>query len=152
MQQTTIHVLIVDDDKSDQDMLIDILDDCASKLDISTLDDGDVVMDYLYKKGVYEHAVLPDLILLDLNMPLKDGREVLREIKTDPNTCHIPVVILSTSINKIDICDSYAHGANAYVRKEVGLQNFMASIQHIEQFWMRTSILPSCCNQHSELA
>ncbi len=148
MQQAKINVLIVDDDKSDQDMLIDILSECVSKLDISTLDDGDVVMDYLYKKSPYENAMSPDLILLDLNMPLKDGRKVLREIKTTPSICHIPVIILTTSPDKTDICNSYAEGANAYVKKEVGLQNFIESIRQIERFWMRTSILPSCCNQH----
>ena len=136
-------VLIVDDVASNVQALAGVLKD---DYNIKVALNGARALELIKQKP---H---PDLILLDLNMPLKDGREVLREIKTDPNTCHIPVVILSTSINKIDICDSYAHGANAYVRKEVGLQNFMASIQHIEQFWMRTSILPSCCNQHSELA
>ncbi len=150
MQQTTINVLIVDDDQSDQEILIDILDSSDSKLNISTLNDGDGVMDYLYKKGRYEYAVQPDLIFLDLNMPLKDGHEVLREIKTNPSTCHIPVIILTTSDSREDICDAYARGANAYVRKETGLKKFVTCIQKIEQFWMCTSILPSCCNQAPE--
>lgn len=112
----------------------------------------DVVMDgmeaikYLRKEQPYQSADTPDLILLDLNLPKKDGREVLSEIKADLTLRRIPVVILTTSSAEQDILNSYNLHVNCYINKPVDFDKFFDIIQKIEDFWLRTAILPSMVN------
>jgi two-component system, chemotaxis family, response regulator Rcp1 len=109
----------------------------------------DVVMDgleaihFLHKTGVYQDSNRPDLILLDLNLPKKDGREVLGEIKEDPGLRSIPVVILTTSNAEQDILHSYNLHVNCYINKPVDFDRFFDIIKQIEEFWLKTAILPS---------
>lgn len=111
------------------------------KLDITM--DGMEALLFLRKKAPYETVKTPDLILLDLNLPKKDGREVLTEIKEDPNLRRIPVVILTTSNAEQDILNSYNLHVNCYVNKPVDFDRFFDIIQKIEEFWLKTAILPS---------
>ncbi len=111
------------------------------KLDITM--DGMEALLFLRKKAPYENVKTPDLILLDLNLPKKDGREVLTEIKEDPNLRRIPVVILTTSNAEQDILNSYNLHVNCYVNKPVDFDRFFDIIQKIEEFWLKTAILPS---------
>lgn len=112
----------------------------------------DVVMDgmealrFLRKTPPYEDVFTPDLILLDLNLPKKDGREVLSEIKTDPKLLCIPTVILTTSDAEQDILNSYNLHVNCYINKPVDFDKFFDIIQKIEDFWIRTAILPTMIN------
>jgi CheY-like chemotaxis protein len=104
--------------------------------------DGVQALSFLRKKGSHGGAPRPDLILLDLNLPKKDGREVLAEIKEDPRLCSIPVVVLTTSESEQDVQRSYQLHANCYIAKPVGLENFIRVIQSIEGFWLETVRLP----------
>ena len=99
-------------------------------------------MAYLRHEGGFEQAIRPDLILLDLNLPKKDGREVLAEIKADPDLKHIPVVVLTTSRNEDDIFNSYDLHVNCYISKSRNLAQLFAIIQGIEEFWLKTATLP----------
>jgi two-component system response regulator len=109
---------------------------------IHVAEDGIQAMDFLYKRGQYASATRPDLILLDLNLPRKNGREVLAEIKADPNLKSIPIVVLTTSNDEEDILKAYNLNANCYVVKPVGFDNFMQAIQSIKHFWFSVVTLP----------
>jgi two-component system, chemotaxis family, response regulator Rcp1 len=104
--------------------------------------DGEEAILYLRKTGIYSEAATPDLILLDLNLPKKDGREVLAEIKSDPNLKCIPVIILTTSSAERDIMNTYAHHANCYIMKPVDFDQFIKVIRSIEDFWLSIVKLP----------
>jgi CheY-like chemotaxis protein len=98
--------------------------------------DGEMALDFLHRRGTYRDAPRPDLILLDLNLPKKDGREVLAEVKADDNLRAIPVVVLTTSTAESDVLRSYNLYANSYVRKPLGFEQFLAVVQQIESFWL----------------
>ena len=101
--------------------------------------DGVEGLDYLHRRGPFAGAALPDLILLDLNLPKKSGHEVLREIKSDPELRHIPVVVLTTSSNASDISKSYEARANCYLVKPDELEQFEAVMDKISDFWLKTA-------------
>jgi CheY-like chemotaxis protein len=105
--------------------------------------DGEVAMAFLRRQGPYADAPRPDLILLDLNMPRMDGREVLREVKADPSLKAIPVVVLTTSAAEADILKSYELHANAYVTKPVAFDAFLSAVRGIEDFWLALVHLPT---------
>jgi CheY-like chemotaxis protein len=98
----------------------------------------------LYKRGKYKNCKTPQLILLDLNLPVKDGREVLREIKTDNKLKLIPIIILTTSKNEDDVCEAYRNYASAYIAKPTDFSDFEELIRIFEAFWFRMAILPKC--------
>lgn len=106
-------------------------------------------MAYLRQDGEYANAVRPDLILLDLNLPKKDGREVLAEIKADPNLKHIPVVVLTTSRNEEDIFKSYDLHVNCYISKSRNLSQLFKIVRGIEAFWLETATLPQTLTSSS---
>jgi len=106
------------------------------------VEDGESAMDYLHRQGAHTNAVRPDLILLDLNLPRKDGREVLDEIKSDPQLRRIPVVILTTSRAEEDVLKSYNLHANCYITKPIDLSQFMKVVKSIEDFWLSIVVLP----------
>ncbi|MDP8220052.1 MAG: response regulator [Candidatus Stygibacter frigidus] len=140
---TMIEILLVDDDQGDIDLTLEVLDLSKIKLNINFVKDGVECMEYLRKEGKYEKATSPDLIFLDLNMPRKDGRVTLQEIKNDPELKRIPVVILTTSDADKDIVSTYTSGANCYVKKPVGLGEFQKVVQTVENFWFTVVKLPS---------
>jgi len=140
---TMIEILLVDDDQGDIDLTLEVLDLSKIKLNINFVKDGVECMEYLRKEGKYENVPSPDLIFLDLNMPRKDGRVTLQEIKNDPVLKRIPVVILTTSDADKDIVGTYTSGANCYVKKPVGLDEFQKVVQTVENFWFTVVKLPT---------
>ena len=136
-------ILHVEDDPGDVDLTRDILEEGGPLIKVAHVDDGVKAMDYLRRQGRYGNAFRPDLILLDLNLPKKDGREVLSEIKADPGLKSIPVIGCSTSDAELDITRIYALGANCYITKPVGLDAYTRMIRLIKDFWFTLAKLPS---------
>ena len=138
-----IKILLVED--SPADILLTREAFAQNKIinELHVAEDGIQAMDFLYKRGAYASAPRPDLILLDLNLPRKNGREVLAEIKADPTLRSIPIVILTTSNADEDILKAYNLNANCYVVKPVGFDNFMQAMQSIRDFWFSVVTLPS---------
>ena len=136
-------IFLIEDNRGDIRLIQEALKSADTPCDIAVARDGVEAMAYLRREGKFEQAVLPDLILLDLNLPKKDGREVLAEIKTDPALKHIPVVVLTTSRNEEDICNSYDLHVNCYISKSRNLAQLFTIIQGIEEFWLKTATLPN---------
>ncbi|HZP15698.1 MAG TPA: response regulator [Nocardioides sp.] len=137
-----IHILLVEDSPSDVLMTVAALREGRIANEMHTVGDGEAAMDFLRRQGEYADAPRPDLILLDLNLPKKDGREVLEEVKADEAFKTIPVVVLTTSTAEGDILHTYEHHANAYVTKPVGFEAFLGAIRGIEDFWLSLVRLP----------
>jgi CheY-like chemotaxis protein len=137
-----IEVLLVEDDPGDVLMTQEAFAEHKVGNHLVVVSDGEEAMAYLRKEGKYADAVRPDLVLLDLNLPRRDGREVLEEIKSDLNLRQIPVVVLTTSQADEDILRSYALHANAYVTKPVDFDRFIAVVRQIDQFFVSVVKLP----------
>ncbi|MEO8200988.1 MAG: response regulator [Gemmatimonadota bacterium] len=131
-----IEILLVEDNPGDVRLTREALRESRMRNNISVASDGVEAMAFLHRANPFEKAPRPDLILLDLNLPRKSGRDVLEEIKTDEGLKHIPVVILTTSQAEQDILASYRLRANAYVTKPVDLEKFLKVVQSIEHFWL----------------
>jgi len=136
------HILLVEDSPSDVAMTIVALRECRVANDLYVVGDGEAAMAYLRQEGIYTDSALPDLILLDLNLPRKDGREVLQEVKADPVLGAIPVIVLTTSAAETDIIRSDSLDASGYVTKPVGFDAFQAAIRGVEDFWLFLVRLP----------
>ena len=136
-------IFLVEDNLGDIRLIQEALKSTAVDCDIAIARDGIDAMAYLRRQGNDREARLPDLILLDLNLPRKDGREVLAEIKADPGLRHIPVVVLTTSRNEEDICKSYDLHVNCYISKSRNLSQLFQIVRGIEEFWLETVALPS---------
>jgi CheY-like chemotaxis protein len=138
-----IEILLVEDSPSDSDLTMEAL--AAAKVcnRLSIVEDGVRALEFLRRQGTYAQAPRPDLILLDLNLPRKDGREVLAEIKADGNLRAIPIVVLTTSQAEKDVLHAYALNANCYITKPVDFQQFLEVIKAIEGFWLTVVKLPS---------
>lgn len=136
-------ILLVEDNPGDILLTMEAFKECVHKHNITPIKDGVEAIKYLKKQEKYKDAVTPDIILLDLNLPKKDGREVLNEIKADEKLKEIPVIILSTSKNENDIIKSYELNANCYISKPVELESFINVITEIENFWFNTVRLPN---------
>ena len=126
-------ILLAEDDGDDVLMATDALNDANTDYDLHRVADGEELMDYL--RGRAGAAARPDLILLDLNLPGKDGREALEEIKSDPRLRQIPVVVLSTSSDSVDIADSYDRGANSYLVKPRDYRGWVEMMRAVDRFW-----------------
>ena len=137
-----VRTLLIEDNAVDARLTSEILKECRVANSIDAVGDGDAAMDYLRGTGARRGAALPDLILLDLNLPRKDGREVLAEIKADPELKKIPVVVLTSSSAEKDIAACYALQANAYIIKPVDLDQFVRVVNSIEEFWLTIVKLP----------
>ena len=137
-----IEILLVEDNPGDVDLTKEALQDAKVRNRLHVVDDGAKAVDFLYKRGEYADAPRPDLILLDLNLPKKDGRQVLEEIKADPQLAGIPVVILTTSQADEDILRAYQLHANCYITKPVDFKQFMHVVKAIEEFWLTVVKLP----------
>ena len=137
-----IDVLLVDDDPGDTLMIREAFEHNKVKNALECVSDGVEAMQYLRREGPYASAARPDLILLDLNLPRKDGREVLAEIKGDPALATIPVVILTTSHAEEDVLKSYQLHANAYVTKPVDFERFIEVVRQIDEFFVTVVKLP----------
>jgi CheY-like chemotaxis protein len=137
-----IDILLVEDSPADVDLTREALEDAKVRNNLHVVEDGVEALAFLRREGQYEASPRPDLVLLDLNLPKKDGREVLAEIKADQNLRRIPVVILTTSEAEQDILRSYDLHANCYVTKPVDLEQFITVIKSIENFWLVIVKLP----------
>lgn len=140
-------IFLVEDNRGDIRLIQEALKSTAVDCDVAIARDGIEAMAYLRRAGNDQNQKLPDLILLDLNLPRKDGREVLADIKADPNLCHIPVVVLTTSRNEEDISQSYDLHVNCYISKSRNLSQLFQIVRGIEAFWLETVTLPSLDQQ-----
>ncbi|WP_405901111.1 response regulator [Streptomyces sp. NBC_00727] len=137
-----IEVLLVEDDPGDELMTREAFEDNKIRNTLHVVRDGEEALDFLYRRGAHTEAPRPDLILLDLNLPKYDGRQVLEKIKQDPELALIPVVVLTTSSAEEDILRSYKLHANAYVTKPVDLDQFIAAVRQIDDFFVTVVRLP----------
>jgi CheY-like chemotaxis protein len=140
--RTPIEVLLVEDDPGDVLMTREAFEEHKLRNSLSVVSDGAEALAYLRREGQYADAPVPDLILLDLNLPRRDGREVLAEIKKDPVLCRIPVVVLTTSQAEEDVLRSYQLHANAYVTKPVDFDRFITVVKQIDEFFVSVVRLP----------
>lgn len=134
--------MLVEDNPADADLVQEGLENSKLLLEITVLGDGASAIQYLKRAGIYSDAEIPDLIVLDLNLPRKDGRQVLVEIKSDNTLRRIPVVVLTSSDAERDIIESYNLGANCYITKPLDLRAFHTIVQSVEQFWFTIARLP----------
>ncbi|WP_432247351.1 response regulator [Streptomyces sanyensis] len=137
-----IEVLLVEDDPGDELMTREAFEDNKIRNTLHVVRDGQEALEFLFRKGGYAEAPRPDLILLDLNLPKYDGRQVLERIKSDEDLAMIPVVVLTTSSAEEDILRSYKLHANAYVTKPVDLEQFIAAVRQIDDFFVSVVRLP----------
>lgn len=135
-------ILLVEDNPADVRLVQEVFKEARIHNKMRVALDGDKAMQILRREGEYARASSPDLIILDLNLPKKDGREVLKEIKEDENLKSIPVVILTTSNAEEDLIETYKNNANCYISKPVDLDNFIKVVKIIEDFWLSTVKLP----------
>jgi two-component system response regulator len=143
-----IEILLVEDSLADVLIAREALEEAKLINTIHVAEDGVEAMDFLHKRGKFTSVPTPDLILLDLNLPRKNGREVLAEIKADENFKRIPVVVLTTSNAEEDILRSYNLHANCYVVKPVEFESFVKAVQSIQHFWFSVVALPPERNRH----
>ncbi|RZS93948.1 response regulator [Aquimarina brevivitae] len=136
-----VHILLVEDNEGDIILTLDAFEETKVKNDISVVRNGKEALDFLHKKGDYEDVRKPDLILLDINLPVYNGHEVLKKIKTDEKLKKIPVIILTTSSNQSDIDKAYENHTNSYVKKPLNMKDFLEAILKIEAFWLQLSKL-----------
>jgi len=135
-------VLIADDDEDDRFFALEALKENRHITDVRTVNDGEELMDYLHQRGQFTDAERPVLILLDLNMPKKDGREALQEIKSSPRLQNIPIVVLTTSQSEDDILKSYELGVNSYITKPVSFDGLVNVMKALGQYWFEIVSLP----------
>ncbi len=137
-----IEVLLVEDDPGDVLMTQEAFADYKIANNLNVVNNGEDAIAYIRKQGRFADVATPDLVLLDLNLPRRNGREVLRDIKEDPELSHIPIVILTTSALEEDVLASYRLHANAYVRKPVDFDQFVAAVRGIDDFFITVVRLP----------
>jgi CheY-like chemotaxis protein len=137
-----IHILLVEDNEGDVFLIKEAFENTKALTEVSVVRDGKAALDFLKKEGGYSKVKDPDLLLLDLNLPKKNGFEVLHFIKQDTKLKHIPVIILSTSSAETDINKCYDNRANCYISKPVDIENLFSVISKIENFWLSTVKLP----------
>lgn len=141
-KERPVEILLVEDNPGDVRLTIEALKEAKVLNKLTVVKDGIEALSLLRRQGPHAQPVRPDLILLDLNLPRKDGREVLAEIKADNNLKHIPVVILTTSQDEQDVLKSYNLYANCYITKPVDLEQFIRVVKSIEDFWLGIVMLP----------
>ena len=138
-------IVMAEDDSDDRLLVKDAMAECQWEADLRFVENGEELMDYLSRRGKYAQVTTsprPGLILLDLNMPRKDGREVLREIKADPDLRRIPIVVLTTSKADTDIAGLYDLGANSFISKPVQFEALVGLMRILGQYWFNTVQLP----------
>jgi two-component system, chemotaxis family, response regulator Rcp1 len=137
-----IQILLVEDSPADIELTIQALLEAKVANEVHVAHDGTAAMEFVRRTGAHHDAPRPDLILLDLNLPQKDGREVLADIKSDPDLARIPVVVLTTSAADEDILSAYDHHVNSYIRKPLRLDDFIQMIRSIDDYWLGFVCLP----------
>ena len=137
-----VEILLIEDNPGDVRLTLEALKESKIINNLQVVDDGIEALSYLKKEGIYKDKPRPDLIILDLNLPRKDGREVLGEIKSDPVLKQIPIVILTTSEAEEDIIKSYELHANCYITKPVNMEQFIKVVKSVGDFWFSIVMLP----------
>jgi len=138
-----VRILLVEDNPGDADLICDVLEETTQmQIEMKTVVDGEDAIEYLMRRGRYQDATRPDLVVLDLNLPKMNGRDVLAVVKQHEQLRTIPIVVLTTSDAERDVCQSYALGANCYVTKPVELRAFQNRVHSIENFWLGVAKLP----------
>jgi two-component system, chemotaxis family, response regulator Rcp1 len=143
-------ILLAEDDPGDQELTRRALQEDVLRVDLRIVSDGEEALEYLNHKGSYsdlKKSPRPDLILLDLNMPKLSGREVLTALKRSPDLCRIPIVVLTTSRQEVDIVETYNLGCNSYVQKPVDLEQFISVIRKMGNYWFEVVTLPTGAGQ-----
>jgi len=148
--QAPVHILLVEDSPDDADLMVEALQESKLNLRITVVEDGEAAMDYLLRNGVYAGAPQPDLILLDLHLPRKNGHEVLAEIKQDAVLRRIPVIILTASDNETAILAAYDLHANCCVCKPADQEQFALVVKRIEHFWLHIARRLRSPENHTE--
>jgi CheY-like chemotaxis protein len=143
IDERPVEILLVEDSPSDTELTVEALKEARIRNHLSIAEDGVEALEFLRRQGKYQEAPRPDLIMLDLNLPRKDGREVLAEIKADENLKMIPVVVMTTSRAEQDVLQAYQHHANCYITKPVDFEKFLNVVHSIESFWLMVVTLPS---------
>ncbi len=138
-----VELLLVEDNPGDVRLTREAMKQAHMQVNLSVARDGVEALEFLRRRGNFETAPKPDLILLDLNLPRKNGREVLSEVKTDPDLRRIPVLIMTTSRADQDINKAYSLNANCYITKPMDLDSFMRIVNSIQNFWLKTVTLPN---------
>jgi two-component system, chemotaxis family, response regulator Rcp1 len=138
-----VEILLVEDNPADVRLTREVLEDGDDATHLNVVGDGEEAMAFLRREGTYATCPRPSLVLLDLNLPKKDGREVLEELKRDTELCRIPVVVLTTSAAESDIRRSYELHANCFITKPLDLDEFFTVVQSIKDFWLASARLPS---------
>jgi two-component system, chemotaxis family, response regulator Rcp1 len=138
-----IEILLVEDNPGDVELTREALNTAKVSNRLHVVDDGAEAVDFLFKRGRFADAPRPDIILLDLNLPKKDGRQVLSEIKAEPGLAQIPIVVLTTSQAEEDIVRAYQLHANCYISKPVDFNQFLRIVSSIEEFWLSVVKLPN---------
>ena len=136
-------ILLVEDNEGDIELTREAFEDAKFRNNLHIAEDGDKALDFLFKRNGYESATTPDIILLDLNLPSTDGREVLETIKADAKLKRIPVIVLTSSKADKDVVESYELHANCYIVKPVNAVKFMEVVRSVENFWVDIVCLPS---------
>lgn len=134
-------ILLVEDNEGDIILTLETFEEYKVKTEISVAKNGQEALDFLFKRGAFADVKRPDLILLDINLPIFNGHEVLRQIKTDADLKKIPVIMLTTSSNQKDISDAYENHCNSYVKKPLEMSEFLSVILKIENFWLEITTL-----------
>jgi len=140
---TPVQILLVEDSPSDTELTAEALKASARPAELSVVEDGVEALAFLRRQGRFKDAPRPDFILLDLNLPRKDGHDVLAEIKADSDLKAIPVVVLSTSRADQDVLRAYQLNANCYITKPVGFEQFQALVRAVESFWLTAVTFPN---------
>lgn len=141
MQMRPAHILLVEDNEGDILLTMDAFEESKLKTEVSVARNGQEALDFLHQRGKFTEAKRPDLILLDINIPIYNGHEVLREIKLNDSFKKIPVIMLTTSSNPTDISKAYGNYTNSYVTKPLDMDDFLKAILKIEEFWIQLSTL-----------
>ena len=138
-----VHILLVEDNEGDVMLTLEAFEECKIKTNISVATNGLEALDFVFKRNNFKNAAKPDLILLDINLPIYNGHEVVSQIKNDNDLKKIPVIMLTTSSNKKDVDLSYQNHCNSYVSKPLEISEFLKAVLKIEAFWLQLSTLSS---------
>ncbi len=135
------NILLVEDNEGDILLTLEAFEECKVKTEINIAKNGKEALDFLFKRGAFKDAKKPDLILLDINLPIFNGHEVLKQIKSDSELKKIPVIMLTTSSNQKDVADAYENHCNSYVKKPLNITEFLSAVLKIEEFWLQLTTL-----------
>tara|TARA_R110002051_G_scaffold99857_1_gene170243 strand:- start:49118 stop:49558 length:441 start_codon:yes stop_codon:yes gene_type:complete len=135
------HILLVEDNEGDVLLTLEAFEECKLKIEISVARNGKEALDFLFQQGDFSKVKIPDLILLDINIPIFNGHEVLRRIKSDAQLKKIPVIMLTTSSSQKDLDEAYENHCNSYIKKPLEMSGFLDAILKIEEFWLELTTL-----------